>query len=185
MVAVDRALIERARVGDELAFTRLASAFGDRLFSIAYHIVRDFDPAQEAAQEALILIWQQLPRLRDPDRFEAWAYRITVRVAYAEVGRQQRSRPKLIVMSELRDRVPDGASALSDRDQLERGFRRLSPQHRAVVVLKHYVGLRDDEIAEILEVPVGTVRSRVFYAIKTLRAALEADERSVVQRGPA
>ena len=183
MGAVDRALIERARVGDELAFTRLAAAFGDRLFSIAYHIVRDVGPAQDAAQEALILIWQQLPRLRDPDRFEAWAYRITVRVAYAEVGGRHKSRPKLVVMSELRDRVPDSASALSDRDQLERGFRRLSPQHRAVVVLKHYVGLSDDDIAEILEVPVGTVRSRIFYAINTLRAALDADDRPGVKRG--
>ena len=74
----------------------------------------------------------------------------------------------------------DGASSLADRDQLERGFRRLKPEQRTVVVLHFYVGLPVPEIAETLGIPAGTVKSRLHYATETLRAALEADSRGTV-----
>ena len=73
--------------------------------------------------------------------------------------------------------MADGTSTVVDRDQLERGFRRLSIDHRAVVVLHHYLDLPLDEVAETLGVPVGTVRSRLLHAMRGLRAALEADAR--------
>jgi RNA polymerase sigma-70 factor, ECF subfamily len=73
--------------------------------------------------------------------------------------------------------IDDNAGSLADRDQLERGFRRLKPEQRAVVVLHFYVGLRVPEIAETLGIPSGTVKSRLHYATTVLRAALEADAR--------
>ena len=75
----------------------------------------------------------------------------------------------------------EGLSSVVDRDQLERGFRRLSIDHRAVVVLHHYLDLPLDEVAETLGVPVGTVRSRLHHAMRGLRAALEADARPAPQ----
>ena len=73
--------------------------------------------------------------------------------------------------------VAEGLSSVVDRDQLERGFRRLSIDHRVVVVLHHYLDLPLDEVADVLGVPAGTVRSRLHHAMRGLRAALEADAR--------
>jgi RNA polymerase sigma factor (sigma-70 family) len=77
----------------------------------------------------------------------------------------------------------DHARAVADRDQLERGFRRLSVEHRAVVALKYFADRTDDQIAEILEIPVGTVRSRLHHSLRRLRAELDADARSEPARG--
>jgi RNA polymerase sigma-70 factor (ECF subfamily) len=177
---VDRALVERARDGDKVAFARLVDEAGDRLYSVAFHILRDSEAADDAAQQALIVIWQQLPRLRDPDRFDAWACRILVRSAYAQARRERRWHPTVVRFPQPEVGVDDAAGRLADRDRLERGFRRLSPEQRAVVSLKHYACLGDDEIAQVLDVPVGTVRSRLFYAMRALRAAIDADERPAV-----
>jgi RNA polymerase sigma-70 factor (ECF subfamily) len=178
---VDRALVERARDGDEGAFCRLVDETGGRLYSIAFHILRDSEAADDAAQQALIVIWQQLPRLRDPDKFDAWACRIVVRLAYAEAKRERRVHPIVLRMPRSDETVADAAGGLADRDRLERAFRRLSADQRAVVVLKHYACLGDDEIASGLNVPAGTVRSRLFYAMRALRSAIDADERPAIE----
>ena len=79
--------------------------------------------------------------------------------------------------------APDDTLSIADRDQLERGFRRLPPEQRAILVLRHYLGLEPAEIAETLGIPVGTARSRLHYAHRAMRAALEAVERSVAIGG--
>jgi RNA polymerase sigma-70 factor, ECF subfamily len=173
---LDRELIERAQLGDESAYAALAAEIGDRMYAAAHHILRDTGRAEDATQQAMIDIWRMLPQLKDPDRFQAWAYRIVVRAAYAEAGRQRLWGLRATAKPE-RISAPDHAGRVADRDQLERGFERLPMDHRAVVVLKHYAGLSNDEIAEALDIPEGTVRSRLHYALKTLRAALEADAR--------
>jgi RNA polymerase sigma-70 factor (ECF subfamily) len=174
---LDRELVERAQQGDESAFGALAVRVGDRLYAIAHHILRDTARAEDAAQQAMIDIWRHLPELKDPDQFQAWAYRIVVRAAYAE-ARNQRSWTLKAASSPIdRATSPDHAGGVADRDQLERGFTRLPLDHRAVVVLKHYAGLSNEEIAAALDIPEGTVRSRLHYSIRTLRAALEADAR--------
>lgn len=173
---MDRELVERAQQGDESAYAALSVRIGDRMFAAAHHILRDTGRAEDATQQAMIDIWRLLPQLKDPDRFQAWAYRIVVRAAYAEAGRQRLWDLRATAKPE-RTSAPDHAGRVADRDQLERGFERLPMDHRAVVVLKHYAGLSNDEIAEALDIPEGTVRSRLHYALKTLRAALEADAR--------
>jgi RNA polymerase sigma-70 factor (ECF subfamily) len=179
---LDRALVERAQHGDEDAFDTLASQIGDRLYGVAHHILRNADAAADAAQQAMIDIWRKLPRLSDPDRFLAWSYRIVVRAAYAEAARRRRWVLAPTSLPTPTTAAGDHATAAADRDQLERGFRRLSVDHRAVVVLKHFADLADDQIAEILEIPVGTVRSRLHHSIRSLRAALEADARPASDR---
>lgn len=171
---LDRQLVERAQRGDETAFAMLVQRSGDRLHAVACHILRDSDLAADATQQACIEMWRRLAQLRDPDRFDAWAYRIVVRAAYAECRRRSVWR----VTADLPGSAGmDASHGVDDRDQLERGFARLSMDHRTVVVLKHFGGLSNTEIADVLEVSEGTVRSRLFYAMQMLRAALEADQR--------
>ena len=174
-------LVSRAQQGDEAAFAELATGVADRLFSVAYRILRDVDAANDATQEALVTLWRELPALRDRDRFEAWAYRIVVNASYAESRRARRSPPVALAMPVNPD--DDLVGSVVDRDQLERGFRRLPAEQRAVLVLQHYLDLSLPQIAEVMGIPVGTVRSRLHYARDAMRAALEADLRPIAQEG--
>jgi RNA polymerase sigma-70 factor (ECF subfamily) len=174
---MDTDLVVRAQGGDEGAFASLAVAAGDRLHAVAHRILRDIDLAEDATQQALLSIWRDLPQLRDPARFDAWSYRLLVRACYAEARRTRRWAPNLHLLPADETMGADGTNVVIDRDQLERGFRRLSIDHRAVVVLQHYLDVALSEIAEALGVPEGTVRSRLHHAMRGLRAALDADGR--------
>lgn len=174
------ALVERARAGDEEAFASLARAAGDRLLAIAFRILRDLGLAEDAVQQTLVIAWRELPTLRDLERFEAWLHRLLVNACYAEARRGRRWAANVRVLPVDGPTVPDAAAAVALRDQLERGFRRLPPEQRAVFVFHHYLGLTLPEIADQLGVPLGTVKSRLHYASNTLRAAIEADLRSSI-----
>ena len=173
---MDAELIGRAQRGDEEAFASLAVATGDRLHAVAHRILRDTDLAEDATQQPLLSIWRDLPHLRDPARFDAWSYRVLVRACYAEGRRTRRWTASLRLISPI-EVGAGGEGSVVDRDQLDRGFRRLSIEHRAVVVLHHYLDLPLDEVADVLGIPAGTVRSRLHHAMRGLRAALEADAR--------
>jgi RNA polymerase sigma-70 factor (ECF subfamily) len=176
--SMDTGLVERAQGGDQEAFGLLAVPLGDRLFAVATRILRDDDLAADATQQALVSIWRDLPQLRDLARFDAWSYRLLVRACYAERRQERRWSPSLRVLPPAHDGgAADEVALLIDRDQLERAARRLSIEHRVIVVLRYYLDLPHDQIAELLGIPVGTVRSRLRYALKGLRAALEADAR--------
>jgi RNA polymerase sigma-70 factor (ECF subfamily) len=174
---MDTDLVVRAQNGDEEAFAILAVAAGDRLHAVAHRILRDIDLAEDATQQALLTVWRDLPQLRDPARFDAWSYRLLVRACYTEARRTRRWAPNLRLLPSNAASATDDSDLVVHRDQLERGFRRLSVEHRAVVVLHHYLDMPLDEVAETLGVPVGTVRSRLHHAMRGLRAALEADAR--------
>ena len=178
---MDTDLVVRAQHGDEQAFASLAVAAGDRLHAVAHRILRDIDLAEDATQQALLTIWRDLPQLRDPARFDAWSYRLLVRACYAEGRRTRQWSPNLHLLPADEPSRADGMSSVVDRDQLERGFRRLSIDHRAVVVLHHYLDMPLEAVAETLGVPLGTVRSRLLHAMRGLRAALDADARPAAQ----
>jgi RNA polymerase sigma-70 factor (ECF subfamily) len=178
---MDTELVTRAQRGDEEAFMSLAAAVGDRLHAVSHRILRDTDLAEDATQQALLAIWRDLPQLRDPARFDAWSYRLLVRACYAESRRNRQWAPNLRILPTDEMAGPDALSSVVDRDQLERGFRRLSIDHRAVVVLHHYLDMPLESVAEALGVPVGTVRSRLLHAMRGLRAALDADARPARQ----
>lgn len=180
---MDTDLVVRAQHGDLGAFASLAVAVGDRLHAVAHRILRDIDLAEDATQQALLSVWQDLPQLRDPARFDAWSYRLLVRACYAEARHTRRSGSNLRLLPADEPMGADGLSTVVDRDQLDRGFRRLSIDHRAVVVLHHYLDLPLSEVAETLGVPEGTVRSRLHYAMRDLRAALDADARPTRREG--
>jgi RNA polymerase sigma factor (sigma-70 family) len=177
---MDRDLVILAMGGDHDAFTRLASASIGRLFSIARLILRETELAEDAVQETLVAAWRDMSALRDPDRFEAWLHRLLVRACYREARRSRRVLRLDIHVTPIDVSEPDETGAIADRDQLERGFRRLGPDQRAIIVLHFFSGLPLTAVAGILGIPVGTVKSRLHRATQTMRSDLEAEARSVV-----
>ena len=175
---MQRTLVDLAISGDEEAFAGLAAAVGDRLLSIAYRILRDLGRAEDAVQQTLVIAWRELPSLRDPDRFDAWVHRLLVNACYAEARRARTWTAQVRALPVDRAAPSDDLLRVAHRDQLERGFRRVPPEQRAIFVFHHYLGLSLVEIADQLGVPLGTVKSRLHYATSTLRAALEADLRT-------
>ena len=173
----------RAQRGDREAYVDLIHPRADRLYTVAHRILRDVDRAEDALQDALVIAWRDLRGLRDPDRFDAWLHRILVHVCIAEATRERRRVANLRVLPVDGPTAPDDILGIADRDQLERGFRRLPPEQRAILVLHHYAGYAPSEIAETLGIPPGTARSRLHHAHRAMRAALEADARSTVTGG--
>jgi RNA polymerase sigma-70 factor (ECF subfamily) len=173
---VRRELVEAARDGNHEAFEALAIGAADQLYVIARLILGDVDLAEDAVQDALVRAWRDLPTLREPDRFDAWMHRLIVN-ACADQGRTRHRLSVEVPLYRLEPVTRDNADSLEDQDQLERGFRRLRPDQRAIVVLHFYVGLAVPDIAERLGIPVGTAKSRLHYATEALRAALDADAR--------
>ena len=176
---MDIELVIRAQQGEQDAFAALIDASGDRLFAVARRILRDRGRAEDAVQQALVAIWHGLPGLRDPARFDAWSYRLVVNACNTEARTTRRWLPNLFGPERQRAAM-DESDAVVQRDQLERAFRRLSVDHRAVVVLRYFVDMSPDQIAAALGIPGGTARSRLHHAMRSLRAALEADARSAV-----
>jgi len=182
---VDLDLIEAAQRGDQVAFVDLVRSRGDRLFAIAHRILRDVGWAEDALQDALVIAWRDLPSLRDPARFDPWMHRLLTNVCIAQAGRERRRVANLRVLPLDGATAPDDLLSVADRDQLDRAFRRLVPEERAILVLRYYLGYEPTEIAEILGRPAGTVRSRIHHANRAMRAAIDADARSVVVGGTA
>ena len=174
---MDRAVIEHAMAGDHDAFARVADASIRSMYATARLIVRDDAAAEDATQEALVNAWRYLPSLRDPDRFEAWLYRLLVNACRTQLRRGGRHEVLEIDVTDRSRDAGDPAASLADRDQLERGFRRLDADQRTVVILHYYRGYSVPEIAEIVGIPLGTAKSRIHRATNELRAAMDADGR--------
>ena len=172
-------LVDRARQGDRDAFERLAGAVATRMYSTAMLVLRDADQASDAAQEALIDLWRKLPTLRESEAFEAWLTKLVIRRCYAAARRTWRVRSHVTSID-----VEVGARSdewlVDARDEIERAFRRLTLEQRAVLVVHHRLGLRDAEAAAALGIPLGTMKSRLNRATAALRAGIEADSREVV-----
>jgi RNA polymerase sigma-70 factor (ECF subfamily) len=182
---VDRAIVEAAQRGDREAYVDLIRTRSDDLFALSHRILRDIDRAEDAFQDALVIAWRDLPKLRDPDRLDAWLRQVFVNVCLEHATRDRRRTAILRVLPVDGPAAPDQLLSVGDRDELERGFRRLAPQERAILVLHHYVGYAPSEIAELLGIPPGTARSRLHNAHRAMRAALDADARAEVGGRPA
>lgn len=171
---MDPRLVIKAQEGDEAAFATLTRMIGGRLHRVALRLLREPGMAEDATQQALVGIWRKLPRLRDPSKFEAWAFRFVVNACADEARQKRRALPE---MHTAREPVaPDHARAIGDREQLERAFGRLSIDHRAVVVLHHYLDLTIEDTAAALGISIGTAKSRLHRAMERLRVALAAEE---------
>lgn len=172
-----RDLVEQAMAGDAEAFDELARRRIDQLYAMARLILRDAERAADATQETLVAAWRDLAVLRDPDRFESWLRRLLVNACYQQARRDRRRRHYETAVMSIDPIAPDPAAALADRDEVERAFRHLDEQQRALVVLHYFYDLPLAETAASLGLPIGTVKSRLHRTTQLLRASLEADAR--------
>jgi RNA polymerase sigma factor (sigma-70 family) len=170
-------LVMKAQEGDHQAFEQIAKSVVARLYGTATLILRDSDAASDAVQEALISAWKSLPMLRDPSAFDGWLNRILVRSCYRAIRGRRRAVGLQVI--EMDSPVGSDEERVDTLDQIERAFGRLTPEHRAVLVLHHRLGLGLDEAAQTLGIPLGTAKSRLSRATTAFRAALEAENRDV------
>jgi RNA polymerase sigma-70 factor (ECF subfamily) len=178
---MQRDLVEQARTGDHEAFAALARASSDRLFALARLVLGDSDAAADALQEALIAAWRDIRALREPDAWEAWSARLTVRACYRLAKRERRHRrfQRMAVGDDDPAFAVEERARVLDRDEIERGFHALEPDQRAVLVLHFYLGLPLTEAAVVLGVPVGTAKSRLHRGLVAMRASLTASSGQV------
>jgi RNA polymerase sigma-70 factor (ECF subfamily) len=173
VVSADAALVRRAARGDAVAFERLVTARTDRAFRIARAILANEADAYDATQEAFVSAWRELPRLRDPERFDAWLRRILVNACRAQLRGRRRVRE--ISLDAAPDRGdPDRpfSDGVSDTDVLARAFARLDVDKRSILVLHHFDREPLAVIAATLGIPVGTAKSRLHDARIALQRAL-------------
>ena len=179
-----RRLVEQAGKGDHDAFAELARAAVVRLDQAARLILRDPELARDAVQEGLIRAWRDLPKLRDPDRFEAWLHRLTVN-ACIDQTRRRRRRPIEVELTPIHaPAVTDTAGALADRDVVEGVLRHLDERERAIVVLHYFLGMPLTDVAATLGIPVGTVKSRLHRALGEMRIAIVTESTSAPLAAP-
>jgi RNA polymerase sigma factor (sigma-70 family) len=171
-------LVARAQGGDREAFSALAAGASPRLYATARLILRQPDRAEDAVQDALVEASRDLRGLRDPDRLDAWLHRLLVRSCHRHALKERR-RSIAEIPTPLIDgpSIGDLAGALADRDEMERAFRRLTEEQRAILALVYYADLPLTDVATALGVPLGTIKSRLNRAMSALRAALAADAR--------
>ena len=177
---MDQELVIRAQMGDQRAFETLIAADHPRLFRVAHGILGDPHLAEDATQQAFLDIWRNIPRLRDPAKYEGWSYRLLVHACYAEARRK----PDWVDLDNTPPgREPpaiEGYGSVLERDRLERAFKRLSLDHRAVIVLRYLLDMTPEQVGETLGIPRRTVYSRLKRAMPAMRSALEADARPVL-----
>ncbi len=177
-------LVVRAQHGDEDAFEALVTASADRWYATASLILHDRSRAEDAVQETMIRAWRDLPRLRDPERFDAWARRILVH-ACVDLARSDRHRRTELPLPTDVASTSDPARVITDRDAVTTAFAELTAEHRAILVLRHYLGHSVPEVADALGIPLGTAKSRLSRAEAAMRAVLETDGETVTEGGTA
>ena len=180
---MERALVERAWSGDRAAFDSLVRSRIDAMYRISLAILGDEADAADAVQETFVSAWRHRTALRDPDLFDAWLGRINLNACRAQLRRRGRRRVR-----ELRLPGPDEGSELAsteraldavtaDAELFDRAFARLPVDHRAILVLHHLQERPVAEIAAVLDVPEGTVKSRLHRARAALESALAKESR--------
>ncbi len=154
----------------------------DAIYRLSYAIVGDEADGRDATQETFIAAWRRIRGLRDPDRFDAWLQRIAVNSARMTLRARGRRRIREIPSGDVESLAALAASAdrsaileRSDADRLGVALARLPVEQRTILVLHHLEGHAVAELAEILEIPVGTVKSRLHTARRALEAALTTD----------
>ncbi len=176
--ALDGYLVLAAQLGDRAAFQRLAVRWNPRLSAHARRLLRDPETARDAVQAAWVEIVRGLGSLRDPAAFPAWAYRIVTRRCAAVIGGRRRDRATVADLSREILSTPPSAppqEAADGEARLRSAVRDLPPDQRAAIALHHFEGLSVAETAVALDVPAGTVKTRLMHARRKLKAALEGD----------
>lgn len=178
MQYTDEQLMLRLKSGDRQAFNALVERYRDRMVSYAYRMVGSSELAQDVAQETFVRVYKSAATFRDDGRFSPWVYKIASNVCLSE--RSRRAKEALNIDFETLQDTHDSGVFVEDQvmakltaERLSSGINKLTAQHKTVLVMHVYQGLTYVEIGEALGIPTGTVKSRLFYAIRKLRDVLE------------
>jgi RNA polymerase sigma-70 factor (ECF subfamily) len=177
VTSMQRELVERARSGDIEAFTELVKAGFPRLKGVAYLVLRDADRAEDAVQEALVVAWQDLRALRDPDAWDAWTRRLLIRICY-RMAKKERRRTEIelhVKPDPARTGSTDASADIADREWVLSELAHIDVEKRSVIVLHYYLDLPMREVAEILDIPYGTAASRLHRGLELMRASMHAE----------
>jgi RNA polymerase sigma-70 factor, ECF subfamily len=173
--------VVRAQLGDDDAFMRLAERYHARLLHYVRRIVPDRGTADDVAQETWVAAYRGLRRLKEPERLKAWLFGIARNTALNALRREERARLDYVGDEVLEALPTDEDDAFDLRaeqaSQVHRALGDISPAHAEVLILRHVEDLSYEEVAEVVGCKVGTVRSRLHYAKRALREAMEGDER--------
>jgi RNA polymerase sigma-70 factor (ECF subfamily) len=181
-----RDLVRRAQQGDQDAFAALTGPVVARLDAAARLILRDGELARDAVQDSMVRAWRDLPGLRDPDRFLPWLHRLTVNACLDVARRCQRRSIEVELTPIVMPSVADDTAGVADRELIDDALRQLEPEFRAVIVLHYFLGMPLQDVAVSMRIPIGTVKSRLNRALRTMRIALseaEGDDVAIVPGG--
>ena len=167
-------------VRDDLDFARRSDAYLSRALGLAFYLLGDTHEAEDATQEAMTRAWKARRSLRQIESFDAWVDRIVVN-SCRERMRHRRNIREIALPEGAEPEAMDGYGALLARDSIGRALGELTLDQRAVVILRYWRDLSLEQIAERLGWPLGTVKSRLHYALAALRERLERDEAEVLR----
>lgn len=172
--AADRKLIRRYLAGDVEAFDALMQAHEDRVFSICLRMLRSRDAALDTTQDVFLTVFRKADRYKEQAAFSTWLYRVTVNACYDHLRKAKRRRTEPLP-EHVDPHDPRGADAIGAvelRPDIERALAAIGPDFRAVAILVDLEGMSLEDAADTLEIPIGTVKSRVFRARRQLAAEL-------------
>lgn len=177
---MQRDLVEQARDGDVDAFTQLVKVSAPRLHGLANLLLRDPDRALDAVQDAFVAAWRDIRAVRDVDAWDAWLHRLTVRICY-RLAKKDRRRSRIehdLVAIVHSTTVPDPSADVAVRQWVGDEIGRLDIDQRVVIVLHYYLDLPVREVAEILDIPLGTAASRLHRGLEVMRVSMREDPRA-------
>lgn len=172
---LDEYLVASARAGDRSAFEQLAKLWHGKLLGHAYRLCGDMDMAQEAVQDGWVDVARNLPSLKDTAVFPPWAFRIVTRRVADNIRKAQRKR-RIEASYALEPQLPTLTPERGEGTAMRRAIEKLTPPHRAVIALFYTEELSIAEISVALEVPAGTVKTRLMHARKKLRAVFDGEQ---------
>lgn len=170
----DQLLLTMMRTGDRRAAERLAARWQPRLMRTARRLLQDPEQAREAVQEAWAGICRGWIRLADPEKFPAWAYTILHRKCADRIRLAQKTRTREAPLEGAPEPSQPARSELSY--EIDQALQTLSPDHRSAAILHFSEGLTLAEISAVMEIPIGTAKSRLFNARKHLKSLLKGDD---------
>ena len=175
----ERELVERCRSGDEGAFQELVDRYKDLVFALIARTVQDRARAEDLAQDVFLRVHRGLPYFRGEARLSTWIYRIVFNVCAQDQGRavplsidDERVRAQVTTSTASRDRQ---FGDLELRDQLEKAIARLPPNYRLLIAAHYLEGVQYEQLAEAMQVPLGTIKTQLHRAKQQLRRLLETD----------
>ncbi len=185
MLDPDQGLVDRAKKGDKVSFGKLVDPYYERVYGLAFGVVKNREAARDVAQDVFLKTYRDLAGFEGKAKFKTWLYRITMNAAI-DVARQKKYVTESLDPTDATDEEDKAPVVIEDktagprelasraewRELIERGLDELSADHRAVLTLREWQGFSYEEIAEMLGIEIGTVMSRLFYARKKLAKIL-------------